>query len=76
MRGRPKRVAARDSQRRRQTPNAKDGQRGAVKVVGHQKPETADEAQPEPDVAQDGANVVETAQPGAGTAAEAVCGAA
>jgi hypothetical protein len=70
MRGRPKKLAAKDTQTRRETLGAKDAQDGAREVAGHGAPETTDEAQLEPDVAQDAPNVVETAQPGPETAGE------
>ena len=71
---RPKTVDARNSQTRRVTPSAKDAQSGAEKDVRHHEPETADEAQSQPDAPQEGANVAETTQPVAGTAEDAAYG--
>lgn len=69
---RPKTNPARDAQTRRATTDAKDAQNEALKIAGHDEPETADEAQTEADVPQDEANVAETAQPLAETAVDAV----
>ncbi|MCC6363163.1 MAG: hypothetical protein IT165_06530 [Bryobacterales bacterium] len=67
MRGRQKKLPAKDAQTRRETIGAKDAQNGTEEVVGHQGPETAEEAQLGPDGAQDDPNAVETAQADAGT---------
>jgi hypothetical protein len=66
-----KTTPAKKIQTRRQTPTGKDAPKGAEEVVGHQGPETAEEAQPGPDGAQDDPNAVETAQPEAQTPGDA-----
>lgn len=71
MRGRPKKVAAKDPQTHRETPTAKDGQSAADEAVRDQGPETADEAQQEADVAQDDPSRAETGSDTADTVADA-----
>ena len=67
---RSKKVDVVNSQTRRVKPDAKDAQSGPVEAVGHQEPQTADEAAPAADVPQDDAKAGETAQAETETAEE------